>query len=117
MSAEKRSAPRAPLSVSVTYWVDGHEREGVYQVEAVNVSEGGIFVATELPLGLGTEVHLEFHVPNQKDPLHALGKVVWCGTTNAEQTGVVSGKGIQFTECSEQCRQQLINYVAQYKET
>jgi uncharacterized protein (TIGR02266 family) len=97
--------------------VDGQKREGTYRVKALNVSEGGIFVATDLPLGIGTEVHLEFHVPNQRESFRALGKVVWSGATDTGETGEISGKAIQFTKSTEQCRQQLINYVAEYKKT
>ncbi len=114
MHSENRNTPRVPLSVSVSYWVDGHEREGTYHVSSVNVSEGGIFIATDLPLGLGTEVHLEFHLPNLDEAIQASGRVVWCGRTETADAGTILGKGIQFMECTERCRRHLAAYVTQY---
>ncbi len=115
MHSEKRNWPRVPLSVTVTYRVDGHDREGTYEVKSVNVSEGGIFIATELPLGLGTEVHLEFHLPNQSESIQASGRVVWCGRTETVGGAMVLGKGIQFTDCTERCRRHLADYVSQFR--
>ncbi len=115
MHSERRSSPRVPVSVTVTYRVDGHEREGTYRVESVNVSEGGVFVATDVPLGLGTEVHLEFHLPNQSESIQASGRIVWYGRAETAGGGMVLGKGIQFTDCTERCRQHLATYVAQYQ--
>jgi len=111
MGAEKRTSLRVPLSVNVAYWVNQQERKEAYQVESVNVGEGGIFIRTDLPLGIGTEVHLEFTLPGGGELIRLKGKVVWSGgiTTTGEKTAL--GKGIEFMACDDASRQQLLNYI------
>lgn len=114
MRTEKRTSLRVPLSVNVVYWVNQQERKEAYQVESVNVGEGGIFVQTDLPLGIGTEVHLEFTLPGGGGPIRMTGKVAWSGgvTTTSERT--VLGKGIEFMTCDDPGRKQLLDYIKAY---
>ena len=111
MRTEKRTSLRVPLSVNVAYWVNQQERKEAYQVESVNVGEGGIFIQTNLPLGIGTEVHLECTLPGGGEPIRLKGKVAWSGgiTTTGERR--VLGKGVEFTACDDRSREQLLNYI------
>ncbi len=111
---EKRLSLRVPLSIIVTYWVRQQERKEVYEVEAVNIGEGGIFIKTDIPMGIGTEIQLEFSLPpGGIKPLRISGQVVWSG--EAEKGGKsVFGKGIRFTKCDEHCRKLLAEYIARY---
>ncbi len=113
MDSEKRKYLRVPLSVSVSYRVNHQTREEAYHVESVNIGEGGIFVKTDLPLGIGTDVELEFSLPNAPEPIRVCGKVVWSGGLETPGKGEVSGKGIRFTECKEHFRKLLTEYVQQ----
>jgi type IV pilus assembly protein PilZ len=112
MGAEKRTSLRIPLSVNVTYRVGEQERAEAYRVCSVNIGEGGIFLETDLPLGIGTEVHLEFSLPGSTETLRFDGKVVWSGEAVDEAGGHALGKGIEFTECDDQCRAQIMQFIA-----
>ena len=107
----RRSSPRIPLAVSVAYWVQDQKREEAYVVEAVNVGEGGIFLKTDLPLGLGTEVQLEFSIPGSGEKLQMVGKIVWSKEEIVGEEKRVVGKGIRFTECDDLTREQLAEYM------
>jgi uncharacterized protein (TIGR02266 family) len=111
MGMEKRASLRIPLSVSVTYRVNGQERKESYRVESVNVGEGGIFLKTDLPLGIGTEIQLDFLLPECDDQCRVNGKVVWSGPIENEALSPVVGKGIQFTEDDEEFKKKLIRYI------
>lgn len=111
MWSERRTSERTPLSVSVTYRVNQQERVEAYRVQTVNVSEDGIFLKTNLPLGIGTKVELEFKLPGHDETLRFYGEVVWSGTANSKEEKKMSGKGIKFTECDDRCRRQLTDYI------
>jgi uncharacterized protein (TIGR02266 family) len=111
MVADKRSSIRVPLSVSVTYRVNDQERADAYRVESVNIGEGGIFLKADLPLGIGTEVELEFSLPGNSAILRFRGKVAWAGGSGGGVEGSGRGKGIEFTECDDRCRSELRQYV------
>lgn len=108
---EKRASARVPFSVRVSYWVGQQERVEAYQVETVNISEDGVFLRSDLPLGIGTGVELEFSLPGSPEKLRVRGKVVWSGGTANKTEGTVFGKGIGFTECDDRCRSLLTRYI------
>lgn len=108
---QRRSSRRVPLAVSVAYWVEDQKREEAYVVEAVNVGEGGIFLKTNLPLGIGTEVHLEFSIPGSGQPVQIKGIIVWSKEEMVGEERRVLGKGISFTECDNSTRDQLAAYM------
>lgn len=107
----RRTSVRVPLAVSVAYWVADQKREEAYVVQAVNVGEGGIFLKTDLPLGLGTEVHIEFAIPGSGDKLHMVGKIVWSKEEILGEEKRIVGKGIRFTESDNLTRERLAAYM------
>jgi uncharacterized protein (TIGR02266 family) len=115
MRNERRESSRTELSVSVSYRINNQDREEAYQVESVNISEGGVFLKTDLPLGLGTKVKLELSLPQHRETIRFCGKVVWSGGAKTEEGGQVSGKGIEFVDCDAGCMKQLREYLEQYR--
>ncbi len=113
---DKRKSNRVPFVLDVKYWVGTQERVDVYEVRAVNICEDGIFLKTDLPLALGTEVALEFSLPDNSFTMRVTGQVVWTGVTKDVHGNVLKGKGIWFTECSDECRLKLRNFVDAYSE-
>lgn len=111
MGIEQRASKRIPLSVVVKYRVNSQERVGTYRVQSVNIGERGIFLKTDLPLGIGTEVQLEFTLPETNEKLRFKGKVVWSGSVKEDGKEPVAGKGINFTGCDDRCRRQLMEYI------
>ena len=105
MRTNERRFPRVPLRVRVTYRVRDQERSQQYEVESVDVGEGGIFLKTDTPLGIGTVVELEFRLPGGAEPLRFCGTVAW------SSQGAVRGKGIAFTEAEGSSRERLVAYL------
>jgi hypothetical protein len=98
MQTEKRSSLRIPLSVVVTYRVDQQDRFETYDVESVNIGEGGILLKTAVPLGIGTRVKLEFALPGSTEMRSFNGEVVWSGGIHKSGEAAVLGKGIKFLD-------------------
>ncbi len=113
MSAEKRASFRIPLSVSVTYWVNQQERSEPYQVDSVNIGEGGIFLKTDIPLGIGTPVKLEFSLPGSAETYRISGEIVWSGNVHKRGEAAVSGKGIKFLDPDPLLRKRLFELLKQ----
>ncbi|PIV82921.1 MAG: hypothetical protein COW52_11035 [Nitrospirae bacterium CG17_big_fil_post_rev_8_21_14_2_50_50_9] len=113
MPAEKRASFRIPLSVNVTCQVNQQERSEPYQVDSVNIGEGGVFLKTDIPLGIGTEVQLEFSLPGSAEAYRIGGEVVWSGSVYQRDQGAVSGKGIKFLDLNPRLWKRLFQLLKQ----
>ena len=75
-----------------------HSDEGMTFSTSVNVSEGGIFIATPEPLEEGTEVQLSVLTPDGES-IDVKGVVKWIKAEDSEDSK--SGMGIEFKEIIE----------------
>jgi uncharacterized protein (TIGR02266 family) len=71
----------------------------------MNISRGGFFIETNLPLH--SEVDLVFRVPDSGVPISAKGCVLWTCDMKKGSTRLVAGSGIKFTAMDPQHRQLL----------
>ncbi len=60
------------------------------------VKQGGLFIPTVETLSLGDRVMVELALPDKKEPLKFLGKVIWITPKNALHH-VLPGVGVQFS--------------------
>ena len=96
---EKRRSHRTPVSIRIDY----STTDKFLWDFASNINEGGVFVETNKPLGIGTTVHLKFFLPNLENPIETSGEVVWVGSSEISEDDADSaepkmGMGIQFNE-------------------
>jgi len=89
---ERRTHPRAVLRVTVS----GTGKTFTFTEFTYDVSEGGIFVETENPLMIGTQLELEFGLPETSETIRARGKVV--RVNPVEIPAKPPGMAIQFVE-------------------
>ena len=97
---DRRKTDRADLVVRVAY----HTVDELFSEFARNINEGGLFVETETPRPVGTEVSLQFKIPGSDEPLHVVGRVAH--TSNGGQ-GEPPGIGIEFDDLDGQARQRI----------
>jgi len=91
--AEGRSHPRVPLRFTVEFTRGGT----MYRGACLNLSRGGMFIATERPPLPGTEILLDFAPPEFDRPVSAPAKVAW--VRGEGDTGdAVTGMGVQFLD-------------------
>ena len=101
---ERRASPRADIVVRVNY----QNVDSLFSEFARNINDGGIFVETETPQPVGTDVELEFKLPGADQPIKVVGNVVR-SVSAADQTdsNATPGMGIEFENLNSDVRQQI----------
>jgi len=90
---ERQAYTRAPVRFPVEYGQAGTAGHGT----CVNLSRGGMFVATPQPAPPGSQVALTFNLPNLSHTFSMLARVVWNHTDEAKPDAP-SGMGVQFLD-------------------
>jgi uncharacterized protein (TIGR02266 family) len=93
---ERRKAPRISLEVDIGGYSDSNFFTGF----SMDISEGGLFVATYDIPPLGTKVNLNFKIPG--GPVLCIdGIVKWIREYNDRNHEMIPGAGISFTKLSK----------------
>ena len=106
--AHVRSYPRAPLAVKVRYTTpEGKQFESL----TGGIGAGGLFIESSTPLAPGTELSVEFALPDRPWEKHkATAKVAWT-RNKPERHLLFPGMGVQFTHIDEKAREELVELV------
>lgn len=102
--AHARAHPRAPLAVKVRYTTpEGKQFDSL----TGGVGGGGLFIESSAPLKQGTELSVEFALPDRPwEKLKAKAKVAWT-RNKPERYLLFPGMGVQFTDIDPEAREQL----------
>jgi len=106
--AHCRAQPRAPLALKVRYTTpEGKQFDSL----TGGIGGGGLFIESGAPLRLGTELTVEFALPDKPwDKLTAKAKVAWV-RSKPERYLLFPGMGVQFIELDEQVQKELVGLV------
>ena len=106
--AERRLFPRKNLRSRVVF--EDETGEGFIYFYSTDLSVGGIFFESDVPLKLGTQVFLSFSLRDGERPLRVTGQVV--RIEHEKGTGfVVLGVGIKFLDLPEDTRRIIESFV------
>jgi uncharacterized protein (TIGR02266 family) len=105
VAPERRHSDRAPWIVDLEFGEDARFFTGL----SLDISEGGIFVATYLEFAIGTKLQLCFELPDGTS-VEARGEVRWLRTE--EMDGERPGIGICFTDLPENARASIADVCA-----
>jgi len=107
-SRHVRAHPRAPLAVKVRYATqDGKQFESI----TGGIGGGGLFIESGAPLAVGSEVTVEFSLPDRPlERMKAKARVAWV-RKKPERYLLFPGMGVQFTDIPSQARQQVMDLV------
>ncbi len=105
---ERRQSPRADVLVRVDY----QTVDELFSDFARNINEGGLFVETDKPPAVGTEVSLQFRIPGSEEPVVSSGRVVRTATGRGSDP---PGMGIEFDGLDERARQRINDLVRQLR--
>lgn len=96
-----RNFPRAPLAIKVHYTTgEGKQFESL----TGGVGAGGLFIESSAPLPPGSEITVDFALPDRPTELmQAKGRVAWV-RGKVERHLLFPGMGIQFTDIDERAR-------------
>ena len=106
--AHARAHPRAPLAVKVRYTTpEGKQFDSL----TGGIGGGGLFIESSAPLRPGTELSVEFALPDRPwEKLKAKAKVAWT-RSKPERYLLFPGMGVQFTDIAPEARNQLVELV------
>jgi uncharacterized protein (TIGR02266 family) len=106
--AHCRTQPRAPLALKIRYTTpEGKQFDSL----TGGISGGGLFIESGAPLSPGTELTVEFALPDRPwDKLKAKAKVAWV-RNKPERYLLFPGMGIQFVELDKTVQEELVGLV------
>lgn len=104
LEKERRKGPRLPVDIPILYSSDTLTFDAV----ARDLSQGGIFVASELLDPIGTPCNITL-LPDGAPPLSASGVVCHVIVTETGEEGHPPGLGIKFTKLGEDARKWIGN--------
>ncbi|MBI2082116.1 MAG: PilZ domain-containing protein [Deltaproteobacteria bacterium] len=105
---EKRIYPRKQLRTRVIF--EDETGEGFVYFYTTDISMGGLFFESDVPLKLGTKVFLSFSL-HEGDPLiRATGQVVRVEKESGGASQIL-GMGIQYLDLPEAGRQAIVQYI------
>ena len=83
--------------------------EQVYTSKTLDISHGGIFLATEEKLAIGELIDMTFQIPNSERVVTAVGKVAWIGQGGPGHS--TEGVGVKFSRIDPKDLQLIVDYV------
>ena len=106
--AHARAHPRAPLAMKVRYTTpEGRQFDSL----TGGIGAGGLFIESSAPLAPGTELSVEFALPDRPWEKHkAKAKVAWT-RNKPERHLLFPGMGVQFIDIDEKARTELVELV------
>lgn len=103
---ERRGEDRIRAEVKVDYRTVG----SFITDYSANISHGGMFVATSLPLPVNERVRLRITLPGETLPFALDGIVRWCRQPDANGEGR-PGMGVEFVDFDDALKARLHGYV------
>ena len=108
-----RCDPRFDVDITVDY-----STAGIFLSNRVmNLSRGGLFIQTDKPLPLDSEVFLTLRLPEAAATIQTRGRVAWTWDMRKGTTHLVPGMGIRLVDTEPRQRQQLEAYLSGLTET
>lgn len=101
----KRSTRRVPCNLKMSI----RNGEQVYTSKTLDISHGGIFLATDEKLDIGELIDMTFQIPNSEKIVTAVGKVAWVGRGGAGHS--TAGVGVKFSKVDPNDLKLIVDYV------
>ena len=91
-------------------YLDIRDKDALYQAFMPFLRNGGLFIRTRKPYGLGSGVLLVISLKEETEEIVVPGKVVWV-TPKGAQNGRVAGIGVQFSAKDSGVRHKIETYL------
>ncbi|MDO8461805.1 MAG: PilZ domain-containing protein [Deltaproteobacteria bacterium] len=113
LGLEKRLYPRRRLRSRVVF--EDEWGEGFIYFYSTDVSLGGIFLESDVPLKQGTKVFLSFKLGDAENPIRATAQVVRLAKESADAI-TIFGMGVQFLDLSTEAKEAIADYLGDSSE-
>ena len=112
--ASKRQ-PRIPLQIDLQFElkVSGDSSHNFYTGLTNNISEGGLFIATEQLIDIGTVIAFQFMLPGMAEAIPLDGIVRWVRASDGFNDDLESGMGVQFTNLTPNLKERIHDFIEQ----
>jgi len=107
LKIERRKHPRAPLRVRASC-IEG---ERIYQKYTLNISEGGIFIETDDPFPLATELEMNIPLPLPEPSMTVKGMVVRTVPKKEADESHPPGMGVKFLNLKPEDAKKIRKYI------
>lgn len=104
-----RSSQRVKLEVKI----DLHSGNNIFAGLSMNISTGGIFVATYTPADIGEQVPISFTLPTSDEAIDVLGEVCWMREYNPVYPDTQPGMGLRFLNLTPADQKRIDEYIAE----
>jgi uncharacterized protein (TIGR02266 family) len=104
-----RAAPRVEYNILVNY---GPDEDLQWHDYALNIGNGGLYVATDNVLDVGDSLYLELIIPGSDESTRCRGQVTWINSGEKKlRPDLPIGIGIEFIELEGALRKELRQFV------
>lgn len=103
----RREHARLPITLEVNYRTEME----FLNASTKDISSGGMFIHTMYPLPEGTELNVQFSIPEVPMNFSVMGKIVWAATIEETENAVESGMGIEFLNLDPKKSKMLEDYI------
>lgn len=100
---ERRRNRRFDVEIKVDY----QTRDIFTSNYVMNLSKGGVFIQSDSPHPIGTEIHLTFTLPELNTTIQVNGEVAWTYDIQRGTSAILPGMGIRFIDLSPEDKKQL----------
>lgn len=104
---DRRGYPRFRVADVTVDYSDGENFLFAY---IDNISEMGIFIRTDDPLPVGTQLRLRF-APGNRSRLELDGEVVWVNVIRSDGSHINPGMGVRFLALTPDQRERVVEMV------
>jgi uncharacterized protein (TIGR02266 family) len=103
---ERRADPRAEASFEIHFRTAQEFAAGYIR----NISGGGLFVRTQQPLPLNSEVQIRFTLPGTSRTFAVRGVVIWTNP-HPSRSSFPSGMGVKFLNLDPEAQKLIAGFV------
>lgn len=112
INLSQRASPRINTKVLVRFGFNGEMSHHDY---SVNLSSGGLYLASEEQIELGQEIRLEFMLPGTTQTLQCHGRIAWINQgPQRKRQDLADGLGIEFISLTPEKRRRLQQFVMKF---
>ncbi len=104
LEVERRRSRRASIIVRIDYATV----DEIFTEFTRDINEGGLFIETEKPKPIGTEVAMHFALPGSDEVVQTIGRVV---RISSGEDAPSAGMGIEFDELEDEDRRKINDIV------
>lgn len=108
---DERTVPRTSVHVAIDIYSEHNFWSGL----TMNVSEGGVFVATHRMIPSGTTIIVDMTLPTEEEPIVALAEVRWTRPWSSDPD-VPPGLGLKFVHLSEDSLAKIRRFAERVRE-